>query len=179
MLVVGHDQLCRRKSRCRLRVFGQWSECPFEHDPDPDNQSMDQESTTLCRSYCSPRRSQQNRAKEGWEVLTRRGQPREKSSIPRTAHLNYSLNVSDVDVIGFSDGNVRSMTEGGPFAYDLDLFRPHSGNATGELEMPRGNYLIYFVGHNMALDGSPGFFQLIMTKYWCRRTINLSPRKEY
>ena len=81
------------------------------------------------------------------------------------AHMNYSVNGSDVDVIGFSEGNIRSMAEGGPFAYDLDLHRSHLGNATGELELPKGYYFIYLTSNDPVLDGSQGAFHWSITRF--------------
>ncbi len=78
--------------------------------------------------------------------------------------LNYSLNATDVDVIGFSEGNVRSMAEGGPFAYDMDLYMLHGSRTTGVLEMPAGYYFIYFTGHNNTA-GPSGFFHWNLTRY--------------
>jgi hypothetical protein len=79
-------------------------------------------------------------------------------------HLNFSLNAEDGDVIGFSDGNIRSMAEGGPFAYDLDLFIMHSGNTTGGLEIPKGHFFMFVTTHG-ATDGTQGTFQWTLSKY--------------
>ena len=66
--------------------------------------------------------------------------------------LQYFLNATDVDVLAYSDGNIRSMAEGGPFAFDPRLTRLHSGNMTGEIILPRGFYWIVFVGHTDHAD---------------------------
>lgn len=72
-------------------------------------------------------------------------------------HLNYSLNATDVDVMGFSEGNVRSMAERGPFAYDLNLYMVHANRTTGSLEMPAGYYFIYFIGHTKTAESIGSF----------------------
>jgi hypothetical protein len=81
------------------------------------------------------------------------------------AHMNYSIDAKDVDVISYSDGNIRSMAEGGPFAYDPNLYRLHSGNATGELEIPRGFFFMAFIGHNPTTEPSSGKFSWKLTPY--------------
>jgi hypothetical protein len=75
--------------------------------------------------------------------------------------LNYTLNATDVDVFAFSDGNVRSMAEGGPFAYDPGLYRLHSGNMDGTIDLPRGFYFIFFNGHTTVNESTSHFLWTI------------------
>jgi hypothetical protein len=81
------------------------------------------------------------------------------------AFLNYSLDATDVDVVGFSYGNIRSMAEGGPFAYDLAITKMHAGNMSGEFVIPAGYYFIYLTGHNKTAEQSQGLFHWTMTRY--------------
>jgi hypothetical protein len=78
--------------------------------------------------------------------------------------LNYSLNATDVDVLAFSDGNIRSMAEGGPFAYDPSLYRLHSGDMNGIVDLPRGFYFIFFTGHTIRNE-SMSHFLWTMERY--------------
>lgn len=80
-------------------------------------------------------------------------------------HMNYSIEAKDVDVISYSEGNIRSMAEGGPYAYDTNLFILHSGNATGDLEIPKGFFYVVFFGHNPTTEPSSGVFSWKITYY--------------
>lgn len=73
---------------------------------------------------------------------------------PDGGTLTYSAGMLafDMDVYGFSEGNIRSMAEGGPFAYDLKATKMAVGNVSQTLTMPPGTYMLVFQYHSPAQD---------------------------
>jgi hypothetical protein len=57
-----------------------------------------------------------------------------------------------MDVYGFSEGNIRSMAEGGPFAYDMKATQMAVGNVSETLTMPPGTYVLVFQFHSPSQD---------------------------
>jgi hypothetical protein len=66
--------------------------------------------------------------------------------------FSMGLHAFDMDVYGFSEGNIRSMAEGGPFAYDLKATELAVGNVSRTLTMPPRTYILAFLFHSPAQD---------------------------
>jgi hypothetical protein len=78
--------------------------------------------------------------------------------------FRYNLTATDTNMIAFTDGNIRSMAEGGPFANWPELTDPHAGNMTGDTIMPGGFCCVVFLGQ--APEGSPqSMFTWKLTRY--------------
>ncbi len=80
--------------------------------------------------------------------------------------LRYFLNATDVDILAFGDGNIRSMAEGGPYAFDPRLTGAHAGDLSDEMIIPVGFYAITFIGQTQYRDQTAhSSFTWILTKY--------------
>ncbi len=61
---------------------------------------------------------------------------------PNGGQLHYNLTGDRVDVWAFSESNLRSMADGGPFAYDLSLSRWGVTNQSGDVLVPVGVFVV-------------------------------------
>jgi hypothetical protein len=69
-----------------------------------------------------------------------------------TLAFNASTTAAHMDIYAFSDGNIRSMAEGGPFAYDLKATKLGAGNISEAVTMPPGLYILALLSHDPAPD---------------------------
>ncbi len=76
-----------------------------------------------------------------------------------------SAHGNNIASITQADGPPLNGAEGGPYAYDTNLFILHSGNATGDLEIPKGFFYVVFFGHNPTTEPSSGVFSWKITYY--------------
>jgi hypothetical protein len=63
------------------------------------------------------------------------------------AHLHFNITAVDTNVYGFSEANMLSMAENGPYAYDLAVTRLHVANETVDTILPPGYYILIIIGH--------------------------------
>jgi hypothetical protein len=55
----------------------------------------------------------------------------------------------------------RGLGRGGPFAYDLGLYRLHSGSIVDTADLPKGFYFIFFIGHTPGNESMANFMWTI------------------
>ncbi|MGD1060819.1 MAG: hypothetical protein ABR879_05120 [Methanomassiliicoccales archaeon] len=65
-------------------------------------------------------------------------------------HISFNITSDKGDVYAFTEGNIRSMAEGGPFAYDSDASRIGAANETGEALVPAGLFVVLMSSHGAA-----------------------------
>ncbi len=70
----------------------------------------------------------------GWYILT------------DGARMNFTITGGNIRLYGFSEGNMRSMMEGGPFAYNLGLSRINATNEAGGTLIPQGIFVVSVCG---------------------------------
>jgi hypothetical protein len=58
--------------------------------------------------------------------------------------LVYDITAVNADLFVFSEGNIRSMAEGGPFAFNIKASILMTGNVTGEALIPKGVFIFCF-----------------------------------
>ncbi len=61
--------------------------------------------------------------------------------------LHYNLTATDMDICAYSETDILSMVEGGPYAFDKNMTVNHVGNVTGVDEIPPGYFYIRLTGH--------------------------------
>jgi hypothetical protein len=66
---------------------------------------------------------------------------------PNGGHLYYNLTGDKIDFWAFSESNLRSMADGGPFAYNTDISRWGGSSETGEAAIQPGLFLFVFSTH--------------------------------
>jgi hypothetical protein len=62
--------------------------------------------------------------------------------------LHFNITATDVDVYVFSQSNIVSMANGGPFAYDIALTRIHASTESGKAIVSPGLYVILATAHS-------------------------------
>jgi hypothetical protein len=72
--------------------------------------------------------------------------------------LHLNITATDIDVYVFSEGNIVSMANGGPFAYDIALTRIHASSDLGEAIVSPGLYIIFATSHS----GSTNHFEYVL-----------------
>ncbi len=75
------------------------------------------------------------------------------------AIMNFNITGGNIRLYGFSEGDMCSMMEGGPFAYNYALSRMNSTNVAGEAQIPQGIFLINICG----LSREDGRFEYTLT----------------
>ncbi|MDD1769637.1 MAG: hypothetical protein LUO79_00990 [Methanomassiliicoccales archaeon] len=72
---------------------------------------------------------------------------------PNGGHIFYNITGEKVDICAFSETNLRSMAEGGPFAYNVQVTRVGAGNESGDAVVPSGLFMIV-MGTRGLIEGS-------------------------
>jgi hypothetical protein len=79
------------------------------------------------------------------------------------ARLHFNMTANDTNVYGFSEANIRSMAENGPYAYDMAVTRLHVANETVDTILPSGLYVLILGGHGA--ENSSGRFDYEVSAY--------------
>ncbi len=85
---------------------------------------------------------------EGWYIVT------------DGARMNFTITGGSIRLYGFSEGNMLSMMEGGPFAYNSGFSRVNATNEVVETLIPQGIFVISICG----LSNETGRFEYTLVQ---------------